>query len=329
MTTFLKIAVIIPSIGRDSLKKTLYSLNSQTHKPDEVIVVFSKTNKEIRNFISFFRSRCHFDLVIYRTKKAGSTYSRNLGIRKARYGIVAFLDDDCIADKKWISRILDFYKSHKKSFLKGKTINLNNNNIYSLYEYIRNETLYNICLTMYKNNIFSSLLDSKNFAAPKYIIKKYMFDNIFSPYSLFEDIDLGRRIQIDSIRIYHDNDMTVIHKGRSNLLNHLYREYNKGKAMYLFSRKWKSWRNTLMNSKNIFKEKNQKFLKIFQKNMETIKIDKFNRIRKKAVRVINISFRLKYFMVELFSLFAVLAGYYEMVILNFPKGKMRSRHHLL
>ncbi|MHA1298620.1 MAG: glycosyltransferase family 2 protein [Candidatus Helarchaeota archaeon] len=100
------ISVIIPTkFQRDNLEKCIESIQRQTRRADEILVVATSTNNEkIRNIEDQFR----VNVIVERRK--GLSYSRNSGILESKGDIIAFIDDDAIADKKWLYYLA---KSHK------------------------------------------------------------------------------------------------------------------------------------------------------------------------------------------------------------------------
>ena len=97
----LSISVIIITRNRaESLKDTLTSLVKQSRQPDEVIVVDNGSTDNSREITSNFTTRLNIKYV-YEGQR-GIPYARNTGIRLATKDIIAFIDDDCLADKNWL-----------------------------------------------------------------------------------------------------------------------------------------------------------------------------------------------------------------------------------
>lgn len=76
----MRISVIVPTIERASLARTLESLRNQTCSADEIIV--EKDNDE-----------------------SGPAITRNNGARRAHGDVLLFIDDDCVAATNWIERM--------------------------------------------------------------------------------------------------------------------------------------------------------------------------------------------------------------------------------
>src|SRR6185503_1030699 len=52
----------------------------------------------------------------------GVAYSRTRGAKEAKGDIVAYIDDDCLADPNWLSEIINFYNSHAECMSSGGRI---------------------------------------------------------------------------------------------------------------------------------------------------------------------------------------------------------------
>ena len=101
MKNSLSISVIIVTLNRaESLKETLTSLVKQSRQPDEVIVVDNGSRDNTKELTLSFSDRLNIKY-IYEGQR-GIPYARNTGIRNATTDIIAFIDDDCVADKNWL-----------------------------------------------------------------------------------------------------------------------------------------------------------------------------------------------------------------------------------
>lgn len=76
----MKVTVIIPTIGRESLEATLASVRAQTRVADEIIVQQDDDRR-------------------------GPAWTRNAAARQAHGDLLLFIDDDCVAATNWIERM--------------------------------------------------------------------------------------------------------------------------------------------------------------------------------------------------------------------------------
>jgi glycosyltransferase involved in cell wall biosynthesis len=81
------VTVVIPTLGRGSLPRTLDALACQTRPPDEVLQILDRDRR-------------------------GPAWGRNEGIRRAKGDLIAFTDDDCIPGPDWLATLIDAIDRH-------------------------------------------------------------------------------------------------------------------------------------------------------------------------------------------------------------------------
>jgi glycosyltransferase involved in cell wall biosynthesis len=100
------ISVVISSYrGNEQLAKAcIESLNSQVEPPLEIIVVVD-TREEQYLFSTYLSDSTEIPLNIVYSGKKGLAAARNKGIEESKGDIIAFIDDDAVADRQWLSEI--------------------------------------------------------------------------------------------------------------------------------------------------------------------------------------------------------------------------------
>lgn len=89
----MKFSLIVATVGRTSeLHRLLTSLDDQTYKNFELIVVDQNLDDRLENVIASFCDRL---TIIHLTSPLGVSRARNAGIQKITGDIVGFPDDDC------------------------------------------------------------------------------------------------------------------------------------------------------------------------------------------------------------------------------------------
>ena len=114
----MKITVVIITKDRPfQLKNALDSLSAQTRKADEVVVVENRAgaSREVCRIIEECKPKLNIYFVL--EPCIGIPLARNAGVRAATGDIIAFLDDDCVADSNWL-------KTLETPFLRDKTIGM-------------------------------------------------------------------------------------------------------------------------------------------------------------------------------------------------------------
>lgn len=104
----LKISVVINTYNRaESLKITLESLRYQTDSDFEVVVVNGPSTDGTKEVLKNYEKA----IKIIDCPQRNLSVSRNLGIEASSGDIVAFIDDDGIADPNWIKELKNAYDS--------------------------------------------------------------------------------------------------------------------------------------------------------------------------------------------------------------------------
>jgi GT2 family glycosyltransferase len=109
-----KVSTIVCTTHRNTLAKCLKSLSRQTYDNYEVIVI--GINQQSVDLVS------EFDFKFILSPIANSSFQRNLGINEAKGDIIAFIDDDAIADKEWLKILTKHYDDKDVVCVGGKII---------------------------------------------------------------------------------------------------------------------------------------------------------------------------------------------------------------
>lgn len=97
-------SLIIPSIDRPQLLlETVESVLAGDEVPAEIIII-DQSRQPHDVLASLTSERC--ELRYTWTQQRGVSRARNLGIRMARYPLVAFIDDDVRVDRAWFGNLL-------------------------------------------------------------------------------------------------------------------------------------------------------------------------------------------------------------------------------
>jgi len=107
------LSVIIATFNRaKNLEKCLESLTCQSFSNFEVIIVDGGSTDNTKNVIKKFERKLKIKKIIF--KKPQLAQVRDIGWRKAKSPIVAWIDDDVIVSKNWAKEIIDTFKKDKK-----------------------------------------------------------------------------------------------------------------------------------------------------------------------------------------------------------------------
>lgn len=118
-----KISIIIPTCDRkDSLKESLFSLACLDYPRNkyEVIVIDDGSTDGTEEMLAKMGESLPYSLRYGRFNgEKGISAARNLGIRMAKGQIFVFTDDDCLFEKRWLTRLLGPFVSNKVGVVGG------------------------------------------------------------------------------------------------------------------------------------------------------------------------------------------------------------------
>ncbi len=116
MNEDLKISVIICSYNRQQyITGAIDSLYNQTLPKHyyEVIVVDNNSIDNTKHVcLSYIQSHSDYNNYYLEEKQQGASFARNTGAAFAKAPLLAFMDDDAVADKDYLERIISFYEAH-------------------------------------------------------------------------------------------------------------------------------------------------------------------------------------------------------------------------
>ena len=92
--------------------KAVHSLLNQTYRDKEIIVVVDRNEALYSKLMKMFPSQVKIVL----NRLGGLSNSRNEGLRHANGEVIAFMDDDAVADKNWLSKLV---RNYDQSYVMG------------------------------------------------------------------------------------------------------------------------------------------------------------------------------------------------------------------
>lgn len=236
----MKISVAIITRKRaEDLKECLESLSGQIKKPYEVVVVDNGPTQATKKVVEGFKKKLPIKYVV--ESKIGVSYARNKAIKAAKGEIIAFCDDDCVLDEKWIRQIeLAFKRRPKNYFFVGKSLNYYPGNIFAQASFF-----------FYKKwwQETDVPFDTKNGAFKKKPVLKYkiQFDSGFAPFGCGEDVDFGEKLIEKGMRVLYEPKMVVYHKEPNTFLKFLKSRFERGRLIFFLKKEGK--KNTVLNKK--------------------------------------------------------------------------------
>jgi GT2 family glycosyltransferase len=112
------LTVVIPTLGRDILRRSLEAIERGTVWPAQVVVVDQGRRREIEALIDEVKARS-FDVVWVPSDQRGRAAGINRGFERASTRFVAVTDDDCLVDAAWVERLGNRLRQHPGSIITG------------------------------------------------------------------------------------------------------------------------------------------------------------------------------------------------------------------
>ena len=242
----MKVSIVIPTYNRKPiLKKCLIALENQKLSTNisnyEVIVVDDGSTDGTSSWINNNKENLPH-VVLFQQEHGGPALGRNLGVLKAKYEIIIFIDSDLIVlDNFLVSHVdkllLSWEKQNKKCFTYGSVINTSNFNNPESESYKLIDISY-------------AYFATGNVAISKDLILNIgLFDTSFSLYG-WEDLELGERLKKIGTRLIKCPEAVGFHWHPpfecSQIESLIFQEKERAKMAIVFFRKHRNLRVRFM-----------------------------------------------------------------------------------
>jgi glycosyltransferase involved in cell wall biosynthesis len=222
------IVVCAHNPGRyNDLVEAIDSLQKQTHRELEIIVVIDGSEELYEQVITDFIEEGNIEIILLE-ESAGVSAARNAGLAKARGKVIAFIDDDAIADVKWIETLLQTYNEYDAVAVGGKILPIW---ICEHPAYLPEELFWLVGVT-HEGFAEERIGEIRNAFGPNMSFKREVFDKVGNfnenlgfarkgkSYIQAEEPDLALRVKRTMGKgVIYNPDAVVYHKiSRSKLL---------------------------------------------------------------------------------------------------------------
>jgi glycosyltransferase involved in cell wall biosynthesis len=118
------ISVVVCTYNRAALLgEALRSLFAQKIENYEIVVVDNNSSDDTSATVESLKPESPVPLHYVHESRQGNAYARNAGVKQAAASIIAFLDDDCIADENWVATIKSaFDRDPQLDFVGGRVL---------------------------------------------------------------------------------------------------------------------------------------------------------------------------------------------------------------
>lgn len=220
---------------RKMLDECLESLLNQSYPKDkyEVIIIDSSedlTDNLKRNYVK--RASIHgIRLKYFYQKPSGLASARNLGIKKADGEIVCFTDDDCLADHRWIEKLVEGFDNEKVGGCGGRIAPYKTNKT-SIFEKYSENLMNQEFMINNKNFIIGN-----NCCYRRNILQDVEgFDTHFK-YGA-DDYDLGIRVKSKGFNLKYVPEAIVYHRHRTTPQSFFKQQVGYGRGLAILCKKY-------------------------------------------------------------------------------------------
>ena len=119
-------SIVICTYNRSDLLRLCIDSIADMPTPSEqyeVIVVDNNSKDETAQVCSAIPQKypnMHFRYIL--EQKQGVGFTRTRGAMEAAGAIIAYIDDDCLADRNWLASIIEFYQNNPQAYSTGGRI---------------------------------------------------------------------------------------------------------------------------------------------------------------------------------------------------------------
>jgi len=247
------VSVVIPTYNRkDLLKECLDSLFNQTYPKEryEIIVVNDGSTDGTEEVLKEYAKKapCAFKWLTQQNK--GSYAARNLGIKNARGEIICFIDDDCIADRKWLEDLVRAFEEGVGG-VGGNIVCVKPRTLIEKY------CERNIPLDTRRRDL--SYIPTCNAAYLKSLIE----NEIDTSLRNYGDRALSLKVQSKGFLLKHISSAVVFYRYRSDLMKLMIQFYYYGRGHVQFNRKY-GYKSNKQFIRDLLSLKKKIILKVLQ-----------------------------------------------------------------
>jgi len=240
------VSIIIPTIRETLLAKVLPAVLSQDYPEDryEVLVIEDGTKSKVKELVDSLSVSSGVSPRYFWQKHGGPAKARNFGISQAAGEVVAFIDDDCLPPRNWLSLLIAGFAEYPEAVAVGGYMEapeaLLVNNVFAQFEAYQTHQVYKAGSFPVLAGFDCPAGGSNNLAYRKNVFLEFGgFDESF-PLPAGEDADLKKRVADAGYKFLY-LPIKVTHLQQYNLKRFVRQSVMRGRGAVLFERKHGGW----------------------------------------------------------------------------------------
>lgn len=229
-TSGLTVSVVIMTFNRPgTLRRCLDSMLEQSLSHDRFeLVVVDVSTEPVTGVLDVYRNS--LNIRHFHTKNEGVAGNRNFGADKAQAALLAYIDDDCVAEPRWLEWLISSAEANPGALVGGDVRNFNPGNAVSCAGQVITEAV-DSCFNSGPEPVFFPGL---NFAVPR---EGYLLiggcDASFGRLAA-EDRDFADRWRQSGRQQVREPRAIVIHEHRIDLKGFVRQYFNYGKGAWRY-----------------------------------------------------------------------------------------------
>ena len=218
----------------------------------ETLLVLDYPKEKLEIIVVDDASPISVDLVSYKPlvrvirldQNSGPGAARNIAVKEAQGEIIAFLDDDCLADKDWLKTLVACFHNTEIAAVGVRVESASLSRPLDKYEQVQSPLLMGDSQRkVRKGGSLSYLATCNLLVRKKSLVDLGGFDPLLR---VGEDVDLCWRLLAKGEQIYYFPGGVVYHHHRSGLIQFLKRRYNYGQSEAKLQKRYPDERRRLV-----------------------------------------------------------------------------------
>jgi cellulose synthase/poly-beta-1,6-N-acetylglucosamine synthase-like glycosyltransferase len=216
------VSIVVPTYNRgEALLTCINSLFALSYPADryEVVIVNDGSSDDTEKVLRSCEKNAKCAYKWFTQKNAGIAGARNTGIKNSSGEIICFTDDDCVADKNWITELLKGFDKESVGGVGGNVKAEWLSNVYDRYA----EDAGLLSQEKFKSMNF---LIGCNSAYRKAVLEKIGYYDVF--LNACEDLDLSIKTQLSGYTLNYVPEAIIYHIHRASLKGLFSQQYRNG-----------------------------------------------------------------------------------------------------
>jgi cellulose synthase/poly-beta-1,6-N-acetylglucosamine synthase-like glycosyltransferase len=226
------ISVVIATYNRSAiLPRCLDSLCNQTYPQEryEIVVINDGSGDNTEKILREYEKKAPCRFIWITQENHGRSFTRNVGIAKSNGEFVCFTDDDCIAEKNWIERLVRGFIDDSTGAVGGEVVSYQTAT--PVQQFIVDARILNQESFFKRNTLITG-----NAAYRKQVLNDiHGFDNFLIAC---EDLDISIRTQLSGFTLRYVPDAVVYHDHPATVKSLFFQQYRNGKGFVQLHRKY-------------------------------------------------------------------------------------------